>query len=198
MASGVTKYYVYGLIDPATNQCFYVGKGCRSRMHHHVNKVLRGKTTGNNHLDNKLKKILREHSSVVYVKFYDGLSEDDAFSFEEQKIRELGMDALCNLWTGGSRGRSPSQEVRDKKSKALKGRRTQPRSEETKAKIRAARSLQLMKPVSAETKAKISVATTGKRKNIDAQTQARLSQLRRERMLTNNPRKVVPLYTGDV
>ena len=30
------KYYVYGLVDPRTQQIKYIGKGCRDRMFKHM------------------------------------------------------------------------------------------------------------------------------------------------------------------
>ena len=52
-------FYVYGLIDSSTGECFYVGKGSTDRMYVHVQKVRRGDTTSNPHLDRKIAKLLR-------------------------------------------------------------------------------------------------------------------------------------------
>jgi hypothetical protein len=114
-------YYVYGLIDTKTQQCFYVGKGKNARMFHHEQKVRDGKSTGNQHLDHKIAKLIREETPIGCVKFFDQLTEDDAFTQEEAKIFEIGISNLCNMWTSGKRGKTPNAEILAKKSVALKG-----------------------------------------------------------------------------
>lgn len=124
-------FYVYGLIDESTGQCFYVGKGCNNRLNNHLAAIKKGRSTKNPHLDNKLKKLILNNIEVVPVKFYEHLTEDDAFLKEEEKILELGLSNLCNMWSSGKGGKIPSLEVRQKQSIAKQG-TTQ--SEETKQK----------------------------------------------------------------
>lgn len=117
----MNKFYVYGLIDASTGKCFYVGKGCGDRLYRHVQKVKRGNTTDNPHLDRKIAKLLREDKAIQHTKFYDALTEDEAFSKEDEKIRELGIETLCNVWYGGKGGRVPTDETRKKISQNRKG-----------------------------------------------------------------------------
>lgn len=150
-------FYVYGLIDSITGQCFYVGKGTGDRMYRHVQKVKRGDTTSNPHLDHKIAKLLREGVEVQYIKFHDNLAdEDEAYRLEEAKTRELGLDTLCNAWHGGKGGRIPSTETRRKISENRKG---VPMSAEHKEKLRQAH---LGKKASQETIKKQSDALKGK------------------------------------
>lgn len=152
----MNDFYVYGLIDPFTKQCFYVGKGCKNRMYQHVKKVQRESTTENPHLDRKIAKILRNGGDVECVVFYDSLLEDAAFEKEDEKIRELGIENLCNVWYGGKGGRVPSDNVRKRISERRRGIAV---SEETKQKLREAK---LGTTQSEETKKKRSDALKGK------------------------------------
>lgn len=152
----MNDFYVYGLIDPFTKQCFYVGKGCKDRMYQHEKKVKRGATTNNPHLDRKIAKILRNGGNVEYVMFFDSLNEDASFEKEDDKIREFGIENLCNVWYGGKGGRVPSAEVRKRISENRKG---IPVSDETKQKQREAK---LGTKQSESTKKKKSKALKGK------------------------------------
>jgi NUMOD3 motif len=130
-------FYVYGLIDSSTGQCFYVGKGCKDRMYYHAQKVKRGATTQNPHLDRKIAKLLREDVPIQYVKFFDNITDEQhAYELEEQQIRTLGIDTLCNLWYGGLSSRIPTEEVRRRISENRKG---IPVSAETREKQRLAK-----------------------------------------------------------
>lgn len=149
-------FYVYGLIDSSTNKCFYIGKGCKNRMYCHVQKIKRGATTDNPHLDRKINKMLRENIEIKYIKFHEGLTEDIAYELEDRKTREIGLDNLCNVWYGGKGGRVPSEEVRQKISINRRGILV---SKETREKMRLAK---LGTKVSEETKKKKSLAAKGK------------------------------------
>lgn len=160
-------YYVYGLVDPTTNVVFYVGKGKCNRMFSHVRAVKYGRIpNGNNHLFNKIQKLLINSIEPTYVLYGQSLTEDAAFSLEEATIADIGIDNLCNLWSSGQLGRTPSSETLAKKSASMKGRKMGPRSEETKQKIRDKLQGRSRGPTSDATKKKISDATTGKRKTL--------------------------------
>lgn len=150
-------FYVYGLIDSSSGDCFYVGKGSNNRMYYHVQKVKRGATTSNPHLDRKIAKLLAAGIEITYVKFYDNIiDEDEAYRLEECKTHEIGLDNLCNAWHGGKGGRVPSEETRRKISE---NRRGIPVSEETRAKLSQAHRGSKM---SEESKAKKSQSLKGK------------------------------------
>ncbi len=107
-------FYVYGLVDSTTNKCFYVGKGSKNRWKVHVNKIKRGTSTNNQHLDNKIRKMLREQIEINHIKICEHLTEDEAYELEEFVIQEIGLSNLCNMWEGGSGGRIPSDEVKQR------------------------------------------------------------------------------------
>jgi len=130
------KFYVYALIDSSTALPFYIGKGCGDRMYRHVQKVKRGATTDNPHLDRKIKKLLRENIEICHAKLVELDSEDEAFKIEDLTIRGIGLENLCNTWGGGKGGRVPSDEVRAKISQNRKG---IPVSEETRQKLSLAK-----------------------------------------------------------
>lgn len=150
-------FYVYGLIDSSNNKCFYVGKGSNARMYYHAQKVKRGATTDNPHLDHKIAKMLQNKIEIRYIKFYDNIScENEAYLLEEAKTREIGLANLCNAWHGGKGGRVPSDETRKRISENRKG---IPVSDETRLKLSKAH---LGKRLTDEAKAKKSNALRGK------------------------------------
>lgn len=129
-------FYIYGLIDSSTGECFYVGKGSNTRMYAHVQKVRRGDSTSNPHLDRKIAKLLEQGIEITYVKYHDNIvDEDEAYRLEELKTNEIGIANLCNAWHGGKGGRVPSDETREKISRNRKG---IPVSAETREKLRRA------------------------------------------------------------
>ena len=136
-------YYTYILIDPRTDQPFYVGKGQGKRMYNHGKKV-----TPNPYLYNKIQKIKSLGLEVIYEKWFEG-DEEFCLWMEIYLISEFGRDTLCNLtdggegqsgsigyWKGKKRpietcikisighiGLLVSQETRDAMSKTRKGRK---------------------------------------------------------------------------
>lgn len=117
----MSEFYVYGLLDPKTGLCFYVGKGSSNRMYQHERKVKRGQTTQNPHLDRKITKVMEISGYIDYIKFYVDLDEDTAFIKEDEKILEFGIDNICNVWTGGKGGRTLSAAAKQKISESKKG-----------------------------------------------------------------------------
>lgn len=152
----MTKFYVYGLIDSSTDTCFYVGKGSGNRMYAHEKRARNNRSPFNPHLDRKIRKLLEQGTEIACVKFYETDDEEEAFDLEERKIREIGIDTLCNLWHGGKGGRMPSAEVRLKISI---GRRGIVPSDDTRRKLSLAHA---GKKQSAETTAKRSKALKNK------------------------------------
>lgn len=142
-------YYVYGLIDPRTNLPFYIGKGKDKRYESHFKET--HTTTENIHKYNKIKFFLENGYDVPVVKYYDSLSEEEAFTLEEELIRKYGranidengiLTNICLSATPPSnRGKRHSPETRAKMSgpnpkKALFGEKNgffgKSHSEETK------------------------------------------------------------------
>lgn len=126
------KYYVYELIDGNTNLPFYVGKGCEKRMYSHINCVKNGYIPhGNKYLFNKIKSILDSDNVIIHRKIFVSEDEQEVFLMEMKRIKEIGIEKLCNLTYGGE-GNSPTQEVREKISETLTGHSV---SKETREKI---------------------------------------------------------------
>lgn len=126
-------FYVYGLVDSTTGKPFYIGKGTKSRWKVHVQRVRRGVSTGNQHLDNKIKKLLSEHIEIQHVKICENLTEDEAYELEEFITQSIGLSNLCNVWEGGFGGRVPSDEVKMRIREGCK-KRPEP-SESTRRKL---------------------------------------------------------------
>ncbi len=95
-------YYVYALIDPRTNQVFYIGKGTDNRIFAH--EIESGKSPKSE--KDKLKKIRDIENSGLDVKriiINWGLTEDEAFASESSLInlmKYLSNDALTNIVSG--------------------------------------------------------------------------------------------------
>jgi hypothetical protein len=105
-------YYVYLLIDPDTNQVFYVGKGTGNRVFSHVNAAI------SNPLESdKIKKILGIRSKGQDVKYEilrHGLTEKEAFEVEAAIIDFIGLPELTNLVSGFDtfgRGRMNASDI---------------------------------------------------------------------------------------
>jgi group I intron endonuclease len=99
-------FYVYHLIDPQTNNPFYIGKGYGDRMYYHENKVVAGKQLRNRHLYHKIKKILGSGCTILYKKVLENVAEKDALNEETNQIKkygraDLGTGILCNMTNGG-------------------------------------------------------------------------------------------------
>jgi uncharacterized protein len=105
-------FYVYLLIDPETEQIFYVGKGTGNRIFAHINQALISlKDT------DKLEKIRELQAKGINVKHIihrHGLSEKEAFEVESSLIDFIGLDELVNVVSGyesNSRGQMNISEI---------------------------------------------------------------------------------------
>ena len=136
----MSVFYVYEHWRLDRDECFYVGKGKGNRAYR-----MRGR---NLHHRAIMDKLSREGSGMEVRMVATGLSENDAFSLEIERIsfwRELGVD-LANHTKGGDgvSGLKMSPEAKAKMSAAKKGRPGivtmlgRKHSEETKAKMSAA------------------------------------------------------------
>ena len=173
----MSVFYVYEHWRLDRDECFYVGKGKGNRAYR-----MRGR---NLHHRAIMDKLLREGSGMEVRMVATGLSENDAFSLEIERIsfwRELGVD-LANHTNGGDgvSGLKMSLEARARMPSAKKGRPGmvtmlgRKHSEETKAKMSAAHKGVKKSPehaekvglkrrgkiASLETRAKLSAAKTG-------------------------------------
>lgn len=75
------KYYVYGLVDPRDNTCFYIGKGHNDRIFEHE------KEKKDNPKNQKIKDIEDSGHCIKYIFFAYGLeNEEQAYAVEEALI----------------------------------------------------------------------------------------------------------------
>lgn len=107
-----TRYYVYVLIDPRTNQQFYVGKGVGDRMYVHQRDAMRitnGTYRCNKPHHERIRNILQEGLSLVYERVMYDVTETMALN-EERRLIDLygrqhnGSGLLLNLSRGGQTG----------------------------------------------------------------------------------------------
>lgn len=82
-------YYIYEYRDPDTNIPFYVGKGSRSRMYHHLTET--ELNTDNKQKFFKIRSILTQNKRPFIVKIFDLINdEDEAYRLESQLIEKYG------------------------------------------------------------------------------------------------------------
>lgn len=103
----IKQHYVYALIDPQTNQPFYVGKGQGDRMYRHIwliNSESKKKRT--NPIRNKhIREILATGQQPLFEREYFD-TEEQAFAHEKHLIEHYGMivngtGILTNMQPGG-------------------------------------------------------------------------------------------------
>lgn len=99
-----SDFYVYALLDPRKpgdfspfdHEPFYVGKGTGERWKTHLWNVRRGDQT-NKCKTQKIRKIIKQGLSPLVRILHEGLTEMDAYSVEEQYIKQFGrsLDGGC-------------------------------------------------------------------------------------------------------
>ncbi|MCC6683548.1 MAG: hypothetical protein IT247_00605 [Bacteroidia bacterium] len=105
-------YYVYLLIDPETDQIFYIGKGIENRIFAHLNQAISSPQKSD-----KLSKIRSIQSKGLQVKHIihrHGLTEKEAFEVEASLIDFIGLEDITNIVGGHHsdyRGRMSINEV---------------------------------------------------------------------------------------
>lgn len=109
-------FYVYLLIDPNTNQPFYVGKGRDDRMLYHERAATRNYADATKPHHERIKQILASGRNVVYRKVLVNATEKQAYSKERQLGKHYGRicngtGILLNISTCGSRGGKTEKPV---------------------------------------------------------------------------------------
>lgn len=95
------RFYVYELIDPFTDAVFYVGKGQKSRMYHHVAEAAKGT---HSRKCERIRAILSFGGQIKYNVASRHEDENEALQAEFDKIAEYGLDSLTNVVSGGKMG----------------------------------------------------------------------------------------------
>jgi hypothetical protein len=121
MSGNGTKYYTYVLIDPTTDEVFYIGKGTRYRMTEHLLEY-RGRHS-NPYVKNKIRRIISLGLTPRAEKIFEHQDEWPCHWLEVQAIAFYGRVNLCNLTDGGegASGAVRSEEARRKLSAAKSG-----------------------------------------------------------------------------
>ena len=86
------KYYVYHLVDPATKEVFYVGKGSGSRAFQHSRDAIEFARI-NPEKEARIRVILGEGLKVKIEIVQRGLTEENAFLLERQEIERIGLES---------------------------------------------------------------------------------------------------------
>lgn len=94
------KYYVYLLIDPYTNQPFYVGKGKDDRVFNHLKCALELETASDKY--DRIREIGMNGDIVGHVIVRHGLTEKEAFEIEASiiDVLEFMNSGITNLVGG--------------------------------------------------------------------------------------------------
>jgi hypothetical protein len=95
-------YYVYHLVDPRSDEVFYVGKGVRNRIADHEREAKKG---GDHQKCEVIRSIWEDGLKVVRRKVRHFESEQEAFDFEAKEIARIGRSRLTNICPGGGRAR---------------------------------------------------------------------------------------------
>lgn len=166
------SWFVY-IITNVTNGKVYVGKASnpQSRFKSHVKKAAANSMLA---LHCAMRLHGPENFTLTVVSEHE--SEEETFAEESRLIGELGtMVNGYNMNEGGRGGSNPTQEVRDKISRSLKGRH---HTEESKEKMREACKTRPRRPHSEETKAKMRAT----RQRMREEGRDRLSDAAREKL----------------
>lgn len=92
-------HYVYELIDPVSDEVFYVGKGKGRRMYQHAVDARAGRITN----PEKHERITSIHALGLEVQYRivkDRLTEDEALQLERETIARHGIHNLTNATPG--------------------------------------------------------------------------------------------------
>ena len=95
------KYYVYLLIDPETDEPFYVGKGIGNRVFKHVQCALEDEDTPNKKYE-EIRRILAKRNKVKHLIVRHGLTEKNAFEIESALIDTFKFIPKFNNYARGN------------------------------------------------------------------------------------------------
>lgn len=182
-------YYVYSLVNPETNEPFYIGKGTRARCYQHLKDTM--ETTRNKRLTGHIQKLRARGIEPIVVKIKENMPEEAAYILEEQLIREygrIGFDdggVLMNILLDGRPptrvgeengfyGKTHSQETREFLSESRKGK---PLPQETRDKMSASHK---GKPKSEEQRRNMSLAQRGRVTSEETKQKLREHNLKEE------------------
>ncbi len=98
---GILQYYVYMLIDPKTEEVFYIGKGKGNRLFSHLSCALEDEEPTSAKYD-KIREILASGNEVKHIIVRHSLSEKEAYLVEASLIdaSEYCGVRLTNLVSG--------------------------------------------------------------------------------------------------
>lgn len=115
-----SRYYVYVLARP-DGEPFYVGKGQKNRIYRHEDEARRGHTCDKCDVIREIWQAGGEIQRSVVLTTND---EQEAFAYETELILLYGRLTLVNQTDGGlgQRGRTFSQETRERQSAGLRRR----------------------------------------------------------------------------
>lgn len=91
-------YYVYFLLDPRTNDVFYIGKGIGNRVFDHLEGAIETDVEAEKH--SIIRDIIDSGNTVSHYILRHGLTEKTAFEIEAALIDFIGVNNLTNLQGG--------------------------------------------------------------------------------------------------
>lgn len=99
------EYYVYGLIDPRSNEIFYIGKGKGKRAEQHFKEILQ-KGAGNHAKIKLIEEIEKNGFKAELQYLLKDINEEAAYFLEEILIDRIGRrilnyGTLTNITVGG-------------------------------------------------------------------------------------------------
>ncbi len=94
----MSEFYVYHLLDPRTDEVFYVGKGKGRRWRSHEGEARTGRVVNPDKVL-RIQAIWDAGFQVVRIKVADGLDEEAAFRLEREEIARL-RPSLTNHSSG--------------------------------------------------------------------------------------------------
>lgn len=93
---GINGYYIYFLINPITNQIFYIGKGKNNRALQHLTAVLKNKEK-NIFKKSEIEKILKQKKKPLVKIFCNCLNDEELAYKIETKLIKRFYTSLTNI-----------------------------------------------------------------------------------------------------